>query len=969
MGPAVQLLISRSPHNRSRMKLGHNVGRTAILLAALSLAGCALFTPDRLTRTPIAGAEAPWLYRGSNVPQDKAWRFGELDNGVRYAIRRNAVPPGQLSIRVRIDAGSLMERDDEQGFAHFIEHLSFRGSAHVPDGEAKRIWQRLGATFGSDSNAQTTPTGTTYQLDLPQANFAGVDESLKILAGMMAEPAITDAVVASERAVILAENREQPAPAVAVGDAARTLFFSGQLLGDRAPIGSVATLNGATAASLSAFHRRWYRPRRTTVIISGSGDPATIETLVQRHFGSWRVDGTDAPDPDFGDPDPAGPRAAALVEPALPATVQLGWLRPWRPVADTVAYNRGLMVTALAERMLNRRLEDRARAGADFLTANIDQRDVSRSADATFMTLVAGDGAWQRALTQAREVIAQAVRYTPTRAEIDREADAFELLLRAAVDNAAAEPSADQADDLAAAVDIRETVTSAEGALAIFRLARRDFTPLRIRAATRALFDGVPPRVLLTLPSAQDGASASALALLDAPVTVRRPPPPRVVQPASFAALPGLGHAGKVVERRKQPPLALESVRFANNVSLLLLPNKAEAGKVYVALRFGRGRAGLPADTDAPLWSAPALVASGIGPYGSDALDRLATGRQVGLDFSVGDDAYQLFAETRAADLRDQLRLMTAKLAAPGWDAVPVKRMKAQLLAGLGTFDAAPEGVLARDFDAAVRNGDRRWATPGRAAIEALTPASFRAFWAPRLTEGPVEVLIFGDFDADAAVAAARRTIATLAPRATAPADGTPVGFPAPRAEPLLLRHRGSNDQAAVVIAWPTAAGPDAETERALEVLAAIIGDRLFDELRTADGASYSPRADSQWSQRLPGTGHLLIAASLPPDRVETMLKATRAIAADLATREVDADEFARAVGPVRQYYQRAFSGNTFLLRTLAGLTNDPGRMEALRAIPRSLQALTPAKLREVAARYLTPGGDWSVVVLPEGAR
>ena len=68
---------------------------------------------------------------------------------MRYAVRRNGVPPGQVSIRVRMDAGSLMETDSERGYAHLIEHLSFRGSEYVPDGEAKRIWQRFGATFGS----------------------------------------------------------------------------------------------------------------------------------------------------------------------------------------------------------------------------------------------------------------------------------------------------------------------------------------------------------------------------------------------------------------------------------------------------------------------------------------------------------------------------------------------------------------------------------------------------------------------------------------------------------------------------------------------------------------------------------------------------------------------------------------------------------------------------------------------------
>jgi len=94
-----------------------------------------------------------WLYKGSDIVPDAGWHFGTLSNGVRYAVRRNGVPPGQVSIRVRMDAGSLMETDSERGYAHLIEHLSFRGSEFVPDGEAKRIWQRFGATFGSDNNA------------------------------------------------------------------------------------------------------------------------------------------------------------------------------------------------------------------------------------------------------------------------------------------------------------------------------------------------------------------------------------------------------------------------------------------------------------------------------------------------------------------------------------------------------------------------------------------------------------------------------------------------------------------------------------------------------------------------------------------------------------------------------------------------------------------------------------------------
>src|SRR3546814_10316230 len=93
-----------------------------------------------------------------------------------------------------------------------LEHLTFRGSEHIPDGEAKRIWQRFGVTFGSDSNAQTTPTQTVYQLDLPSVTPANLDESMKLLAGMMREPRISDAAVDAERGVVLAELRESNGP-------------------------------------------------------------------------------------------------------------------------------------------------------------------------------------------------------------------------------------------------------------------------------------------------------------------------------------------------------------------------------------------------------------------------------------------------------------------------------------------------------------------------------------------------------------------------------------------------------------------------------------------------------------------------------------------------------------------------------------------------------------------------------------
>ena len=147
--------------------------------------------PVRATAARADAAQTPWLYRGSDVPQDKEWIFGTLPNGLRYAVRHNGVPPDQVSLRVLVDAGSLYETEQQRGFAHLIEHLSFRDSKYLKSGEAIPTWQRLGATFGSDTNAETSFTQTVYKLDLPNATPANLDETFKLLSGMITAPIFT----------------------------------------------------------------------------------------------------------------------------------------------------------------------------------------------------------------------------------------------------------------------------------------------------------------------------------------------------------------------------------------------------------------------------------------------------------------------------------------------------------------------------------------------------------------------------------------------------------------------------------------------------------------------------------------------------------------------------------------------------------------------------------------------------------
>jgi zinc protease len=940
-----------------------------LLALAIPAFGQSTPQPTAAAQPAVSVDTTAWLYKGSDLPPDPAWSFGTLPNGLRYAVRKNGVPPGQVSIRVRIDAGSLYEQDSERGYAHFIEHLSFRGSEYVPDGEAKRVWQRFGATFGSDSNASTTPTQTLYKLDLPAATPQTLDESIKILSGMMEQPALTDAAVAAERPIVLAERREQPGPQVRLGDTVNATFFAGQPLADRSPIGTIKTLEAATGASIKAFHDRWYRPSRAVVIISGDMDPALLGQLVVKHFAGWQGIGPAPADPDFGKPDPSQPTAATLVEPGLPPLVMLGTMRPWHFNNDTAIFNQKRMIDTLAARIINRRLERRARAGASFVQASVDLDDTSRSANMTSVTILPVGDQWEQALKDVRAEIADAQKTAPSQAEIDREYADYEVAMRNSVETARVEASAKQADDMAGALDIRETVTAPQNQYDILADARKAgmFTPDNVLASTRKIFTGDATRALVNTRTADKGVAEKLAAALKADVsglTIKRSAQAAV----DFSKLPKLGAPGTVATREQLAGLPVEKVVFANGVRMLLFSNTADSGRVFVRVRFGGGYNALPANRPSPAWAGDlALMESGIGNLGQDDLDQLTAGRQMGLDFGIDDDAFSVAALSSPKDYADELTLIAAKLAQPRWDAAPVARAKSAALTAIPGYTSSSDGILSRDLEGLLHAGDPRWMTPDAKAVDALTPKSFQALWAPLLASGPIEVDVFGDVKPDEAIAAVAKSLAALPPRMT-PATAAPaVRFPAHDATPVLRYHDGPDNQASAVIAWPTGAGlDDLADSRRLDVLAQVFSDRLFERMRQAAGASYSPGVVSQWPKGLPGGGRLMAVSQVAPENVALFFKLSREIAADLAANPIAADELARIKGPLSQYYARASTSSLFWLRELSGGAYDPRRLDATRRIGRDFGEVTPAVLQAAAAKYLLPAKDWTMAVLPK---
>ena len=250
-------------------------------------------------------------------------------------------------------------------------------------------------------------------------------------------------------------------------------------------------------------------------------------------------------------------------------------------------------------------------------------------------------------------------------------------------------------------------------------------------------------------------------------------------------------------------------VRFANGSTLTFKRTDFDRGSVQVRLRFGAGLAGLAPDRPSLGWLGGLVAPSGLAGLDLEGMERLLTGRRIGLSFGVDEDAFVLAGQTNPADLGDQLRLLTTKLTHPSWDPALFARFRTGALESYDLHFSSASARASRELGGVIRPNDRRWRPVEREEMAAVTVEQFRDFFTPLLAQGPVHAIIVGDMELDAAVEAMRRTVGSLPARPT-PAvtpQATALQPPAPNPEPRRFTHEGDPNQAYALIGWSTWAG------------------------------------------------------------------------------------------------------------------------------------------------------------------
>lgn len=961
-----------------RVTLGGRVRLMGLLLGGVAIAGIAGAATNARTKAfPARTAKAtatvtssqPWPQTFSDLPTDQRVRFGTLPNGMRYAIMHNATPPGQASLMLRIDAGSLMEKDNQLGLAHFMEHMAFNGTTHIPKNELILTLERLGLAFGADLNAATSFDQTFYQLQLPRSDDKTIDTGLFVLREQVSEATMDPKDIDDERGVIAGEERLRNSPGLRVSRKQLAIIAKGQKVVDRFPIGDLSIINSATRDRFVDFYNSYYRPSRATVVAVGDFDVDAMEAKIRKQFSDWQPKGAEGPNPDLGKVAAHDGETSITVEPGAPSAISLLWPRSPDLSPDSRAKRRQDVIRTLGLNVLNRRLLELSRTdNAPILGGTTGDDTLLRSVRTSMVSVQFIPGKWQGALEALDREQRRLAEFGVTEAELTREINSLRTRYTNAVKTEPTQNTPSISGSLIQSVNDRLVFTSAATDLAIFEEAIKGLTPAQVNAAIKPLFAGTPITMVTSPTAIEGGETAVAAALKTARAVAVTPPVAPTKMPWPYT---DFGTPGTVVAKRELAELGATIVTFQNGVTLTFKHTDFDKDSVMVNVLTGAGEQAFSPDRIDPRFvMINGLQSGGLGKMTLDEMNRSLNGHVVGVGLMTLGDRFLLSGGTRDEDLQLQMQLMTAYLTDPAYRPTAFEQSKAAYPTAYDNQLTLPGGAFSVYARPLLAGGDKRAAVLSPSELGAMSMDAVRPQLKDLLSKGPIEVTMVGDISLDDAIRATASTFGALAPRppVDAPAPGADSrSFPQPTPEPLKFMHKGLAEQGLGYIAWPTTdVTRDLKEARRIELMVAVLKLRVLDEIRERLALAYSPQVGASYSETYKGYGTLGVTAQTAPDKLPAFFKAMDDIVRKLRDEPVSEDELKRAREPLVAASLRSRNSNYWWMGQLTPLVDRPWYApQALTGVT-ELESMTPADIQALARKYLRPDLAWKAEVLPQ---
>ena len=943
---------------RSEIKL-----HFALLFGAASLASVIASAPS------MASAQQPTGAAAAPLPFDSAVEIGTLSNGMRYYIRENHKPEKRAELRLVVNAGSVLEDEDQRGLAHMVEHMAFRGTKRFAGNQISSYLESVGMRYGPDINAFTSFDETVYMITIPTDTAAIVDKGFEILAEWAHNVAFDPAQIEKERPVVIEEWRLGQGAENRMQNKWFPVLFTGSKYGERIPIGLKSVLETYKPATLRRFYDTWYRPDLMAVVAVGDFDKRQIEGLITRYLGAIPR----AISPKARPLSPVPPQAGTLVsinsdKEATRSTIRLLYKQPKRFNTTSATYRQHL-VEGLFGSMLNDRFaEITQKPNPPFITADAGQGDLVRSAEAFSLTAVVADNGIRRGLNALLTEGERVKKFGFLQSELDRarkdtqrgieqayaERDKTNSNVYAEAYSSAfleSEPSTSIQYDLDAITRLLPGITLAE----VNKLAGAWMTDKnRVLATTSPDKAGIvnpAPGELLLAFDAVKGANIAAYSetSLSGQLVDKDPT------------------GGKVVSERQIKEVGITEWTLSNGVRVLLKPTDFNADQITFT-SYSPGGASLLSDASFIAASAADLIptTSGVGKFTVIDLQKFLAGKQVSVFPSIDDLSEGVSGSASQRDVDTMLQLVYLYFTQPRLDTSLVNTFLGRYKGVLANRSASPEAAFSDTLQVTLAQHSVREQPMSAATLDRIDPAKSFDFYKERFADASGFTFVFvGNFSIDSMKPLIAKWLGAL-PSTGRKETWRDTGIRPPKGVVQRVVKKGAEPKARTALIFTGPFEYNRQNRYYLSALAELLNIKLREALRENLGGTYGVSVSPGAARDPLPSYRFTIGFGSAPERLEALTAAALA-QIDSVKRFGTTPEYLNKVKEAAlRSRETAIKQNGYWVSQIASFDQSGWPLAEIPDGGKLISALTIADLQRAAVKYLRIDNYVRVSLYPE---
>jgi zinc protease len=929
------------------------------LLLLLFAAACLIAAPVQVT---------PSL--SDPIPVERDITVGQLPNGLRYYVRANKKPENRAELRLAVKAGSILEEDDQQGLAHFVEHMAFNGTKNFPKNEIVKFIESVGMRFGADLNAYTSFDETVYMLQVPTDKPEVIEKALLILEDWAHNVSFETEEIDKERGVVMEEWRLRRGAGARTTDKLFPILLKGSRYADRLPIGKPEILQNFQPETLKKFYTDWYRPDLMAVVAVGNFDKAVVENLIKTRFASIPAATSPRPRTEYDVPDHDGSVYAITTDKEMTSTsVSIGNILPGRKQGTFGVYRQDI-VDGLFSNMLSARFAEIAqKPDAPFLGAGAGRGSfIARTKDEAQLSARVKEDGIEKGLEALLTEVERVTRFGFTATELDRQRQNILRSYERIVVEDQNRQSNSRADEYVRNFLTDEPLPGAELEQALQQRFLPQITLQEINGLAQQWFTDRNRMVVVTAPE-KPGLVIPDEAKLAA---IIKAAPDKDIQAyvdtvTSTTLLDPLPTGGAIVKTTTKEAIGITEWELSNGVKVVLKPTTFREDEI-VFRATSPGGTSLASDADyIPASTAAQLVsAGGLGQFSAINLRKALTGKVAIAGSFIGETEEGLTGSGSRKDLETMFQLIYLRFTQPRADKDAFTVQATQTRTALANQSVVPEFAFAEALTAVMGQNHlrRRITTP--ATVDQWNLEKSLAFYKERFADASDFTFFFvGSFD-----------LATMRPLVERYLGGLPsirrqetwkdVGARNPTGviERTVEKGIEPKSQTAIIFTGPFEYDPAHRT--ALRAMTHVLQTRLLESLREELGGTYSVSVSGS-GQKIPLAEYQIsIRFGGDPQRVDVLVKRVFEEIEKLKGGGPTEKEVTDEKEALLREFETSSKQNGYLLTQISGKYQVGEDVAGVWEAPEVFKKLDAASIHAAAKSYLNTGNYVKVTLLPE---